>query len=487
MAERPNHSGSPPTGGTGSSNLWPGIVLSVLLVCFLASFVYAAYAVYQWARLAVSQTPELTPVTVTTEIAEEFGPQPQFQVTPEPTSVPVPAETWDARGQGRVNILLLGVDQRPSETSPPRTDTMIVVTFDPQTGQAGMLSIPRDLWVRIPVYDVFAKINTAYTVGEKHGYPGGGPALAKRTVSDLVGYPIHYYVKVNFDGFRRFIDLIGGIDIYVEQDINDPLFPDDNYGYDPLFIPAGQHHMDGELALKYARTRHVDDDFQRARRQQQVLLAIKERILQANMIPTLIVRLPQLMRTFSGSVETDIPLDKAVAMANIVRQLDLEHVQQVVIDRSLGEERNDPTIGYVLIPNRDAIRPLMDQLFGGNPGTPELASPPQAPTPAAANALAAENARVSVLDGVGDPALAQWTAEWLKAQGVQIIDVDTADRQDYQHTIIRIYRRKPETLQVIQQLIRQAEIQDLSGAVASAPLDIEIVIGPDFSPPVGGQ
>jgi LCP family protein required for cell wall assembly len=362
---------------------------------------------------------------------------------------------------------------------------MIVLSLDPATGQAGMLSIPRDLWVRIPTYDMSGKINTAHVIGQQRGYPGGGSALAKLTVSELIGYPIHYYVKINFDGFRRVIDLIGGVDIYVPQDINDPTFPDDNFGYDPLFIPAGQHHMDGELALKYARTRHVDDDYGRARRQQQVLLAIKEQVMRADMIPSLIIRLPQLTRAFAGGVETDIPLDKAVTLATLVRRLDLSDIKQVVIDRSLGEERNDPNIGYVLIPDRDAIRPLMDELFGGTPSAAVMsASEPSVGTIGVqqADQLTAEQARIAVLDGANRPEMATYVAGWLKTQGFQMIEVGKAERTAYSRTVMRIFVPKPYTVSQLQALLGQVEIQDLSGTVAAPSRDLEIVLGEDFDP-----
>ncbi len=463
--------------------VWPALLLGALLIAFLAAFAYSGYLLYDWARASIAKAPEVPPILITAA-AETPHAAPQLALTPPPVISPTPSPaTWDSRHGERVNILLLGVDQRPSEQGPTRTDTMIVLTLDPASGRVGMLSIPRDLWIRIPEYDFFAKINTAYLIGEKRGYPGGGPALVKRTVSELIGYPIHYYVKINFDGFRKIIDLIGGIDIYVPRDINDPTFPDDNFGYDPLFIPAGQHHMDGELALKYARTRHVDDDYNRARRQQQVLLAIKDRIMQTDMLPSLLMRLPQLTRTLAGSIETDIPLDKVVALANLARRLDLNNIQQVVIDRSLGEERNDPDIGYVLIPDRDAIRPLMDELFGDQP-----APAAQSNTEASASALVslvddqllAERARIAVLDGANRIEVARQVAEWLRAQGFQVIEVGEAERSTYPRTVIRVFARKPYTLSLLKELLGPADIQDLSGTVAVAPRDIEIVLGENF-------
>ncbi len=147
-----------------------------------------------------------------------------------------PIPTWE--GKERVNILVMGIDARPGEEGPWRTDTMMVLTVDPLTLSAGMLSIPRDLWVPIPGYGE-GRINTANYLGDAYDYPGGGPALAARTVQYNLGVPIHHYVRVDFSAFVHLVDLIGGIDIYVPEEINDPWYPGPNYDYDPLVYPGG--------------------------------------------------------------------------------------------------------------------------------------------------------------------------------------------------------------------------------------------------------
>jgi LCP family protein required for cell wall assembly len=169
--------------------------------------------------------------------------------------------------QERINILLLGVDKRPDETY-SRTDTMMLVTVDPIAKTAGMLSIPRDLWVSIPGYEE-DRINKAYFLAQRDKYPGGGPALAMKTVQYNLGVPVHYYAQVDFTGFEKIIDTLDVIDIYVPETIDDPTFPDANYGYDPFYIEEGQHHLNGHEAMRYARTRHTSSDFSRAARQQQ--------------------------------------------------------------------------------------------------------------------------------------------------------------------------------------------------------------------------
>ncbi len=169
--------------------------------------------------------------------------------TPEPDVTAVPElPRWN--GYERVNVLLLGIDERKGEEGPWRTDTVLVLTLDPVTMSAGILSIPRDLWVAIPGYDMQDRINTAHYYGDAYGYPGGGPALARDTVTWNLGVPIHFFVRVNFSAFEKAIDEIGGIDIYVPEAIDDKYYPDEGYGYDPFKIEAGQQHLDGKLALK---------------------------------------------------------------------------------------------------------------------------------------------------------------------------------------------------------------------------------------------
>lgn len=349
------------------------MVLAILAL--LGVTAYTSYGVYRIVRTTVAGIDNLPSIEILKETAGVLGaepaqgsgeaPQTGGESAPQPTteSGGAPAgQVEEPTSQQRINILLLGIDQRPGEQGPFRTDTMIVLTVDPATGTAGMLSIPRDLWVPIPGYGE-NRINTANFLGDMYKHPGGGPALAKKTVAYNLGFPIHYYVRVNFEGFKRIVDMVGGIDIEVPHEIKDDSFPDDNYGYDPLYIPAGLVHMDGELALKYARTRHGDDDFQRARRQQQVILALKDKVLDLNLLPSLIPKLPELMATLSDSVQTDMPMDEILRLARLSRELDFDNVKTVVIDETMTIPQTTPSGARVLLPIRENIRPVVDDLF----------------------------------------------------------------------------------------------------------------------------
>ena len=193
------------------------------------------------------------------------APVPTLPFGATPTLIPT---SEAAAANDRINILVMGIDRRPGEAFISRTDSMMVISIDPRDDSAAILSIPRDLYVVIPGRGR-DRINTAFVYGSAGDNPVGGAALAMTTVEHNLGIPVDHYLLVDFGAVIRGIDALGGIDVNVPYTINDPTFPDMNYGFDPLYIPAGQHHFDGQMALKYARTRHADNDFRRASRQQQ--------------------------------------------------------------------------------------------------------------------------------------------------------------------------------------------------------------------------
>ncbi len=268
---------------------------------------------------------------------------------------------WD--GKQRFTILILGIDKRPGDTgSGFSTDTIILVSIDPATKSIGMLSIPRDLYVVIPGQSDMQRINSAYVLGELQ-QPGTGPKLAMQTVQQNFGISVNSCVAVSFDAVIGLIDAIGGVDIDVPVTIDDPEFPDMNYGFDPLHIPAGPTHMDGKLALKYARTRHQDTDFDRASRQQQVLMAIRQKVLKADVLPGLIGQAPALWDRFSKGVITDFTLDQALSLGWYIKDIPLSSIKQgTVRDKYvLATQFNGDT---VLTPNRALLGELLTQVFG---------------------------------------------------------------------------------------------------------------------------
>ncbi|MCL5950431.1 MAG: LCP family protein [Chloroflexi bacterium] len=323
----------------------------------------------------------------------------------------------------RVNVLIMGIDRRPSESCPCRTDTMMLATLDPKTMTAALLTIPRDLYVPIPGVGE-DRINTANLYGDLKKLPGGGPALAKKTVELNLGRRVHYYVIIDFSGFRKAVDAIGGIDINVPKAIDDPTYPDENYGYKPLHIPAGKIHMNGELALEYARTRHVDNDFGRMKRQIQVMMAIRDKAMRLDILP----QLPGLLRTMWGSVQTDMTPQDVIALAQIAAKIKTEDIKTASIDDTMTADYRTSAGAAVLWPDRVKIGRLVDQLI-----------PEQNVTSNQPNDVKSEAARLLVLNGTKVANLAESTAALLQGQGYTIDGFGNADRFDYEKTVLIDY------------------------------------------------
>jgi LCP family protein required for cell wall assembly len=258
---------------------------------------------------------------------------------------------------GRINILVLGIDTR-SELNDPlaRSDTLIVLSVDPQAQTAGILSVPRDLQVSLPGYGL-QKINAAYFFGEADKLPGGGPGLALTAVSQLLDVAIPYYVTVDFAGFRTIVDELGGIDLYVPEAIDDPLYPGPYNSYIDVQFAPGCQHLDGERALEYARTRHGDSDFARSERQQQVIKAIRAQALALNVLPQYV----SLLSGLGDSITTNIPPEQQWALAQVAGQIGSGDVYTAQLDyNSLLAVPG--TTNFVLWHARAA--PLLDWFFG---------------------------------------------------------------------------------------------------------------------------
>lgn len=394
------------------------------------------------------------------------------------------AETTIQFEHPRINILLMGTDEREGETGPPRTDTLLLLTLDLEHRTAGMISLPRDLWVPIPGYDLATKINTAYAMGERRGYPGGGAQLVKDTVSSFIGRPVEYYVKINFNGFVRFIDLIGGIDLVVPDTIYDDQYPTADHGYQTFYIEAGNQHLDGETALKYVRTRNTDSDYKRAGRQQQMIQAVLDKVLAADMIPTLLARAPQLMSTMSDSFSTDLPWPTALELANYIRGQQLqEPLRRLVLDSNFGEETYSDEGAWILVPNRDRVREALGEFFSisqlnvtQSPSTALASSELMMDLPASQDAV-----RLEILNGTGYPGVAAHVRDLLQQDGWQVVAIGDADRSDYRRTLIVNYTASEAMPQNINaDLSLPPNLPILNGLMRTDNIDMRIVIGQDF-------
>lgn len=271
---------------------------------------------------------------------------------------------WD--GETRLTLLLMGIDRRPGETGLAyRTDTMMLISLDPQQDMLGILSIPRDLWVDVPGYGALQRVNVPMVLGELQ-CAGCGPDLAIETIQYNLGMRIHGYAVVDFEVFTTLVDAIGGIDLDVPHAIYDYDYPSMDYGYEPFIIEAGIQHLDGQTALKYARTRHTDSDFERARRQQSVMMAIRDRLLQDDTLLRLIGQSPALLAELTQEVHTSVSVEDAIALALYLRDLPMENIHTGVIDANYISDYTTEDGSAVLVPLRDRLNRLMIEVFGAD-------------------------------------------------------------------------------------------------------------------------
>ena len=370
----------------------------------------------------------------------------------------------DYSNKDRVNILILGIDKRPDESEerdPIRTDTMMVVTIDPKSKTAAMLSLPRDLWVPIPVKDntvVHDRINAAHVFGDLYNYPGGGPSLAMRTVEYNLGVKIHHYVKIDFDGFSRMIDSLGGVTVELPQPLIDNQYPTPDYGIMRINIPAGVQHLDGERALWFARSRHMDSDFGRIRRQQQLMLAVREKVLQINVLP----KLPKLWNEFHSSVDTDMNLPQIIGLAMVAKDIKPDSIGSFSVDGSSVRPVRTTDGADILVPVRAEMKKLIDEYLSDSP-------------------LVRERPKVLILNGTSKIGLASRTAQRLKDIGFTEIEVGDTD-VDGLSSATKIYdlSGKKQSLSLLADALKvpPSRVLKLEEAGGRAE-DIRVVLGED--------
>jgi LCP family protein required for cell wall assembly len=334
----------------------PGVAIAVLVALVIASHGLAAS--YAWAfyqagsRIFVPNEPGPSPATTP-------GPTDLYQATPFATP-----EARDAR----ITVLLTGIDHNPERTH-SLTDTLLVLSFDPETGEAAMVSFPRDI-AQFPLYSgglYLDKINSLMTYAGKHpeDFPDGPLPTLAHELSYLLGIPIHYYAAIDLDGFEHLIDVAGGVDVTVERRIADSSYDWLDGSPTGFYLSAGEHHLNGRIALAFVRSRKGvgDNDFVRAARQQQLLLALRAKLLDPSMLP----KLPELLDAASKTIRTNFPPDRINEMLALMERFDASRVQRYVLQPptySVHPPTNTTHGTYILRLHLDAIARLSVTLFG---------------------------------------------------------------------------------------------------------------------------
>jgi LCP family protein required for cell wall assembly len=259
--------------------------------------------------------------------------------------------------EGVERLLLLGFDGEDGGIG--RTDAIMIVVLNRASGEVGVISIPRDLWVDIPGMEP-GRINTVVRAGERSQGPGQGLPLLRRVLVEQLGLPVDGAIAVSFQGFTEIIDGLGGIDVEVRCPIEDNFISSEaEGGYESLSLEAGQQHVDGRTALLYSRSRHGRSDTDRSYRQQSVLVGVKKRVLRVGALP----RLPALWRTLSQNAKTDLDLSRALSLAGATASADLHSIHGLVIAPPIVTESRSPDGKWILDLDRAKLDEAVSHLF----------------------------------------------------------------------------------------------------------------------------
>ena len=283
--------------------------------------------------------------------------------------------SWD--GTERLNVLLIGVDQRQGETS-FNTDTLIVASVDPVKGSVSMFSIPRDT-VDVPVpasaqalygstYN--NKINSYYSSAKANSdtFPNGPAAALRELLSELYGIRIDYSVMVNFSGFKQIVDTLGGIRITTKNPIVDETYPAGVGHLRRIRMPVGVRTMDGQEALIFARSRHGSSDFGRAERQQQVIAAVRAQ----TDVEAIAANLPALASTLQDAIKSDFPQGDLPRLLELLGRVDASNLKSIVFAPPVYQTVGADERGYIIVPDVEKIRRAILAAFAAEPTPDEV-------------------------------------------------------------------------------------------------------------------
>lgn len=406
-------------------------------------------------------------------------------------------------GENRINILLLGIGGA-NHPGGQLTDTIMLASIRPADGAAAFLSIPRDLVAPIPGQG-WKKINYAQAYGRMRApnEPNAGPMLAAQVVEDISGLPVHYFVKLDFAGFKKIVDALGGVRVNVPEAFTDNEYPNEDFGFAPVSFTAGWQNFNGEQALAYARSRHGNNkqgsDFARARRQQTVLRAIQAKLLTFGtfLSPQ---KIASVANALSEHLETNMQVREALRLETIAKKIDGQRLRQLVLSNApdgLLVSEIGPDGAYLLRPrlgsgNFSEIKSIAANLLSDDPyadiaglnRAEKTASAAPAPAAAKNTAKKKEVIRVAVQNGTPYPGLAARTADLLTKLSFQVVNIGNAPRRDYETTVI-FDISKGEHQEAIEDLRRELKATvapALPTSLAAPNADFLIIVGADNIP-----
>ena len=375
-------------------------------------------------------------------------------------------------GDGRVNILLIGIGGE-GHAGGDLSDVNQVLSIDPFNKKAAVLGLPRDLYLNIPGYYA-TRINEAHAFGERDGT--GGPELLEKTIEENIGIPIHYYARVDFDGFNKAIDAVDGVEVEIKEDLYDPSFPKPGLNGSEVFkLDAGKQKLDGDTALQVVRCRKgtCGNDFGRAARQQDVLNAFKAKALSLGTVSNP-AKIAGLIETAGKHVKTNMRLSEIAQLSDLAQKFDEESIkpESFVLNTDPGNYLTGTNVGGASV-----LTPLAGV---GQYG--EIRSFVRG-TLFRDGFLARENASITVLNGTLTPGLATSVGDKLSSYGYNVKDIGDADKKDQLTT--KIYHRgeakKHEfTTALLQKRLRTKVTSDPIPGSITEKSDYIIVIGSDY-------
>ena len=379
-----------------------------------------------------------------------------------------PSEKLKGEDDNRINILFLGIGGK-SHNGGGLTDTIIILSIKPNENEAAILSIPRDLYVNIPKTNMNTKINAVKLYGDKRN--NDGISLIRSVVKEISDLDIHYFVQLDFQGFIKIVDDLGGIDVYLENDINDPSYPNFTNGYDPFYISKGWQHLDGQTALKVARSRHSRmGDFDRIQRQQKIIKSIKQKIFE-KYAEFDILTFSNILSSLSENMLTDIELKEIPRFYKIAKEIKNHKITADVIDTKKYLNRTYVGMGYTLQAKDSSynqIKDLSENIFDIeiSEETVEL--------------IKKEGADIEIRNGTGTLDLANKVAQDLEELEYKIINSTNIDLPEFHG--VQIYdnskNQKTETLNFLKEKFNAVIIEVTENDFSKA--DFVIVLGRGF-------
>jgi LCP family protein required for cell wall assembly len=380
-----------------------------------------------------------------------------------------------ARSEDLSTFLLIGLDST-SNLRGQNTDVLIVVVVNKATRQVSILSIPRDLWVFIPTLG-WSRINVAHRQGYiddaqrtlwASGAEQPGPALLMRTIEINLGIPIDHWARIDFEGFTRVVDQLGGVEMTVPCPVNlryvapDP--EDAEAGLEEMYLEPGVYHLDGATALRYVRTRRGTSDFDRAQRQQRFLKALWDQTRRLDIIP----KIPGLWSALKDSIETDLSLGDILSLAPVALELSPQRISSRFIGSAQTTGWTNAEGWQVLLPQYEEIQRVAASLY--------------APLSASEGQAVGEDARVQVLNGTYRRQLAKIVADQLHWQGLDVVETGLADSPDYLETRIIVFADKPKAIEVLMKVLRVKAGNVSYQPDPTQPVDIQVILGNDYDP-----